>query len=201
MSTGKIIALGVVGVLLFGVLSIGGWMISSYNGMMTAKQDTLAKWGQVENQMQRRGDLIPQLVETVRGYAIHEQSAIDSVTEARAKLANAQTPAQKNEANGDLSNALSRLLMISENYPNLKADKHFTDLMREISGTENRIAVARGDYNNSVQAYNVRIQRFPGTILAVMYGYQPMDQFKAEESAKAVPKVDFNNLGQKPASK
>ena len=199
MSTGKITVLAIVGVLLLGMLSIGGWMIGTYNGMMTAKQDTQAKWGQVENQMQRRGDLIPQLVETVRGMGFQEQSVIDSVTSARAALAGAKSPAEKDAADRKVTVALSNLMGYTEAYPNLKSDKHFTDLMREIAGTENRIAVARGDYNTSVQNYNVRIQRFPGTILAGMFGYQPMEQFKADEAVKAVPKVDFNNLNGKAA--
>lgn len=182
----------VVGVIVAFFLFFGMFTIGAYNGMVTSKQDTLAKWGQVENQMQRRADLIPNLVNTVKGYAAHEQATIDSVTNARAKLASAQTPVQKNEANGELSNALSRLLMISENYPNLKADKQFTDLMRELSGTENRITVARAAYNTSVQAYNVKIQSFPNMIFAGMFGYMPMEQFKAEEAAKVVPKVDFS---------
>lgn len=198
MSKGTMIALAIVGILVFGALSLGGWAIGTYNGMVTAKQDTAAKWGQVENQMQRRGDLIPQLVETVRGMGFHEQGVIDSVTSARAALAGAKTPAEKDAADRKVTVALSNLMGYTEAYPTLKADKHFTDLMREISGTENRIAVARGDYNTSVQGYNVRIQRFPGTMLASMFGYLPMDQFKADETAKQVPKVDFKDLGNKP---
>jgi LemA protein len=167
-------------------------LIGTYNGMVSSNTNVDGKWAQVENQLQRRMDLIPNLVETVKGYAGHENETIKAVADARSKLASAQTPAQKGEANGELSNALSRLLMIQENYPNLKADAHFKQLMDELSGTENRLAVARKDYNTAVQNYNVKIKSFPTVMFANMFGFMPREMFKADEAAKTAPKVNFN---------
>lgn len=178
----------IAGVILAVLVVIG---ISGYNSLVGMSENVNGKWSQIENQLQRRADLIPNLVNTVKGYAAHEQQAIQAVADARAKLGGAQGPAAKAQANAELNTALSRLLVIAENYPNLKADKNFRALMDELSGTENRIAVARKDYNDAVQVYNTKIRSFPTSLYAGMMGFGPKEYFKAEEGAKQVPKVQF----------
>ncbi|WP_110955381.1 LemA family protein [Anaerosinus massiliensis] len=165
--------------------------VSGYNSLVGMNEDINGKWAQVENQLQRRADLIPNLVNTVKGYAAHEQAAIQSVADARAKLAGAQTPATKAEADGELSGALSRLLMVAENYPNLKADQNFRALQDELAGTENRMTVARQDYNNTVQVFNTKVKTFPSSIYAGMLGFSEREYFKAAETSKTVPEVKF----------
>jgi len=166
-------------------------MVSSYNNLVTMNENINGKWSQIENQLQRRADLIPNLANTVKGYAIHEQQAIQAVVDARTKLVGAQGPVAKAEGNGELNNALSRLLVVAENYPNLKADKNFQALMDELAGTENHLAVARKDYNESVQGYNTAIRSLPASLYAGTFSFGPKEYFKADEGTKQVPQVKF----------
>lgn len=183
-----LIALGAVVVVI--IIVVGGFF-SLYNGLKESEISVDASYGQVENQMQRRSDLIPNLVNTVKGYDVHEKAVIEEVVNARAKLAGAQGVEQIDAANAELSGALGRLFAIAEAYPDLKANTQYLELMRELSGSENRIAVARRDYNEAVREYNVRISTFPGVFLASFVGMTKKPQFQAKEGADAVPEVKF----------
>jgi len=167
-------------------------IIGSYNNLVSLSEDVETKLSQIDNQLQRRNDLIPNLVETVKGFAAHEEEIIQSVTEARSKLAGASSLDETIEADAELTSALSRLLVVVENYPELKADANFRQLADDLSGTENRIAVARQDYNEAARRYNSAIRRFPANIIANMFGFERVEYFKAQEDAKDVPKVDFS---------
>ncbi|WP_232219206.1 LemA family protein [Anaerovibrio sp. RM50] len=180
---------GILSIVLLGVMIF--WGIGTYNGIKEARINVDAQYGQVENQIQRRADLIPNLVNTVKGYMKYEEKVLTEVTAARAQVAGASTPEEMAAADAALSGALGHLFAVVENYPELKADAHFTELMREISGSENRIAVARKDYNNAIKDYNVIVSTFPGNMFAGMMGYSPLTPFAAEESAHAVPQVAF----------
>jgi len=163
----------------------------SYNRFVGQEEAIKAQWAQVENQLQRRNDLIPNLVETVKGYAEHETQVFQAIADSRAKLAGAKTPAQTIEAANEQSSALARLLVVVENYPNLKANEQFNRLMDELSGTENRIATERMRYNERVQEYNTARRQFPANVTAKMFGFKEYPFFKAPEAAKEVPKVQF----------
>ncbi len=167
-------------------------VISVYNGIVSLHENITAKWAQVENQLQRRNDLIPNLVNTVKGYAVHEKTVFEDITNARSQWAKATTVEDKVKAASNIDSALARLLLIVENYPNLKADQTFLKLMDELSGTENRIAVERMRYNEAVRDYNITVRRFPGNIVAGFFGYKvATEYFKSEEKAKLVPEVKF----------
>ena len=166
-------------------------MIVTYNGLVSENESVSNAFSTIDTQLQRRADLIPNLVNTVKGYTEHEQAAIDSVTDARAKLSGAQSVSEKSEANTELTSALSRLLVVVENYPNLKADQQFIALQDELAGTENRITVARKDYNDAVRTYNTHIKTFPTNIFAGIFGFIPIDYFEADESDREVPEVTF----------
>jgi LemA protein len=168
------------------------FFISTYNAIVSKHETITAKWAQVDNQLQRRNDLIPNLVNTVKGYAEHEKSVFEEVTNARSQWARAGSVDEKVKAAGAVDSAISRLLLVAENYPNLKADNTFLKLMDELAGTENRIAVEPMRYNESVRDYNITVRMFPGNIVAGFSGYKVASEyFKAEEKAKIVPEVKF----------
>jgi LemA protein len=184
-----LIGLGILLILaIIVVMSFGGL----YNSIVSKHETITAKWAQVENQLQRRNDLIPNLVNTVKGYAAHEKTVFEDVTNARSQWAKANTVEEKVTAASGIDAALSRLLLVVENYPTLKADQTFLQLMDELSGTENRIAVERMRYNEAVKDYNITVRTFPANFVAGMFGYKPATEyFKAQEAAKAVPEVKF----------
>ena len=170
-------------------LPLGG---CSYNTFVGQEEAIKAQWAQVENQLQRRNDLIPNLVETVKGTAAQEQTVFKAIADSRAKLAGAKSPDEKMQAANEQTSALSRLLVVVENYPDLKSNESFNRLMDELSGTENRIAVERMRYNEKVQEYNTARRSFPANITAGVFGFKEYPLFQAPESAKGVPKVDFS---------
>lgn len=182
------IVLGVI--LLIGLVFLSS-IFSTYNKLVQMNETIKSSWAQVENQLQRRFDLIPNLVNTVKGYAAHEKDIFEAIANARARIGQAQTTEQKIGANQELSSALSRLLVVVENYPNLKADQSFQRLMDELAGTENRISVERKRYNDNVQVYNQEIKMFPTSLIASLFNFKEAAYFKVEEAAKSAPKVDF----------
>ncbi|WP_409288349.1 LemA family protein [Peribacillus sp. SCS-37] len=184
-SLGPIIIVGGILVVLIFML------MGSYNGFVNAEENVDQSYAQIENQLQRRLDLIPNLVNTVKGYAAHEKETIEAVSDARARLAGARSPEEEATANAELSGALSRLLVVVENYPNLKADKQFTQLMDELAGTENRISVARKDYNEEVSIYNKKVKRFPGALVAGITGFDKKEYFRADPKSQEAPDVNF----------
>lgn len=189
MKKGYMILLAIVVVI--GMLVM--YSVSTYNGLVTLNEDVKTSMSQIDNQLQRRNDLIPNLVETVKGYANQEKDIFLGVAEARAKLAGSKTVGEKAVADGELSGALTRLLAIAENYPQLKSDANFKQLSDELAGTENRIAVARKDYNDVANVFNKKRKVFPTVFFASMLGFGDVPYFNAEEGAKEVPKVNFGN--------
>jgi LemA protein len=173
------------------VLSLYAFFKGTYNTFVSLDEAIKSSWAQVENQLQRRFDLIPNLVETVKGYAKQERDVFVEVTNARARVGGATSVPDKINANNELSSALSRLLVVVERYPDLKSNENFLRLQDELAGTENRIAVERKRYNDAVRAYNVAIRSFPANLLARMFGFQAALFFEAPEAARALPQVKF----------
>ena len=182
------------------ILCIFFWFKGTYNNMVNTRENVAAQWSNVENQYQRRLDLIPNLVSTVKGYAAHEENTLTEVINARAKATQMQisidqldetTLKKLNNVQSELSSALSRLMAISENYPNLKANQNFLDLQAQLEGTENRIAVERRKFNDVARNYNSYIRQFPRNILAGMFGFTPKPYFEANAGAENAPKVEF----------
>ncbi len=173
---------------------VGLWLVTSYNGLVSARAGVQNAWAQVETQYQRRVDLVPNLVSTVKGAANFEQETFTQVTEARSAWAQAKTVGDRGQviaaANG-FDSALSRLLVTVEAYPQLQATQAFRDLMTQLEGTENRVAVARKDYNDSVAAYNIRVLQFPGRLAAALFGFDAEKSFEAAPGSEKAPEVDF----------
>ena len=176
------------------------WGVSGYNGMVSMDEGVQGKWANVETQYQRRADLIPNLVSTVKGYASHEETTLENVVKARSEATSVKidptnlTPeklAEYQKAQGNVSAALGKLLMVAENYPQLKANENFLELQSQLEGTENRITVARKDFNDAAKDYNVSIRRFPKNILAGLFGFDKKAYFEAESGAEKAPEVKF----------
>jgi LemA protein len=193
---------GLIALIVVAAVLLGGfvWVKNAYNKMVVEDENVQAAWSQVENVYQRRADLIPNLVSTVKGYAAHESETLEGVVTARAKATQVTvdpsdlTPealAQFNAAQDELSAALGRLLMIQESYPDLKANQNFMELQKQLEGTENRISTERRKYNEEVRGYNAKIRRFPTNILAGMFGFEKSVMFEAEEGAEVAPVVEF----------
>lgn len=181
----------IVGILLLIIVIPFMFLKGTYNSLVTMDESVKGAWAQVENQLQRRYDLIPNYVETVKGYAAHEKEVFVKVTEARSKVAGAGKISEKIQANNELSSALSRLLVVVERYPELKANTNFIRLQDELAGTENRIAVERRRFNETVKVYNIKIRSFPTNIIAGMFGFEKALFFKVPKERQETPKVKF----------
>ena len=182
------------------VAVVGFWLVGAYNGMVTAEEGVDTAWSQVENVYQRRADLIPNLVSTVKGYAAHESETLEGVVNARAKATQVTVDAENltpeqlqkfNEAQGELSSALGRLLAVTEAYPDLKANENFLELQAQLEGTENRIATERMKFNETAKEYNTLIRKFPKNIIASVFGFDKKPYFEAQEGADRAPAVQF----------
>jgi LemA protein len=182
----------VLGIIILGAIMAGSYLFGVRNDLVREQNDVQGKWAQVDNDLKRRADLIPNLVETVKGFAKQEQTVFGDVAAARSKLLNAPTPQTKIAANNELSGALGRLLVIQERYPELKSNENFLRLQDELAGTENRIAISRRDYNDAITKYNTDIELFPKNVAAGMFGFHRNDAyFKTTEEERKVPSVKF----------
>ncbi len=191
LSKGAVIGIGIVAILIL-LLIIGSiFTIVPYNKLTRLDVQTENAWAEVNNQFQRRNDLIPNLVSTVKGYATHEKDLFEHIADARARLAGASNVQDKMKASNELSGMLSRLLMIAENYPQLKANENFLELQNQLEGTENRLTVARNRYNEAVTNYNTEIRVFPSNMIAGLFGFTPKQFFEAPQAAQQVPQVTF----------
>ena len=186
------VLLGLVAVIVILVLIFGGMYVSTKNKIVTLDEQVKSNWAQVDVVLQRRADLIPNLVETVKGFAAHEQTVFDDIAKARTQYMNAQTPSDKIAASNQLYGVEQKILALAESYPQLKSNENFLRLQDELAGTENRIAVERKRYNDSIQAYNTFIRQFPNSLFASWAGFKPNDAyFQASEASREAPKVQF----------
>ena len=191
MKKGGIVLAAIVAFVLIVVLIVGGGFISIRNDLIAKDTQVQSAWAQVENQFQRRADLIPNLMETVKGLAAQERGIIQDIANARARIQGARDPQSRIASENELSSALSRLLVIVENYPQIKSDRGFLSMMDELAGTENRLAVERKRYNDAVQAYNLAVRQFPSSIVASSSGFQQKPFFEAPAAARQAPQVKF----------
>lgn len=182
----------VLGAIVLGLFIVGSWFIRTRNSLVAMDEQVDSAWSEVDNQLQRRADLIPNLVNTVRGFAQQEEEIFTRLADARARLAGAQGVEETAESYGELQSALSRLLVVVENYPQLRSNENFIRLQDELAGTENRIAVARRRYNESVQQFNTRIRSFPASMIASSAGFEEKEYFEVPEEDREVPEVDFS---------
>lgn len=187
MKKSSIILIVVLAIIAIFVMSL----IGSYNGLVSKKEAVTKQYSNLDVTLQRRADLIPNLVNTVKGFAAHENEVIDKVTQARQNLLGANSLEEKQKANNELSKSIDALMVVVENYPDLKSSENFLNLQNELAGTENRIAIARRDYNNAVNTYNSSIKKFPNNLLAGMFGFGEEKYFEASEKAQEVPSVNF----------
>ncbi len=185
------VVLLILGALVVLALIVAGYVRTTYNDLVSLQEQNKTAWAQVENQLQRRSELIPNYVEVVKGYAKQETTIFTQIAEARAMLGGAQTVGDKIAADRELSSALSRLLVVVENYPELRSSENFMRLQDELSGTENRISAERKRYNDAVMAYNVRVRQFPANMVASSFNFASSPLFEASEEAKVAPKVQF----------
>ncbi len=192
MSKAMKTALIIVGILILIIVIPFSYLKGTYNSLVTMDESVKGAWAQVENQLQRRYDLIPNYVETVKGYAKHEKEVFIKVTEARSKVAGAKNISEKIETNNQLSSALARLLVVVERYPDLKANTNFIRLQDELAGTENRIAVERRRFNEAVKAFNIKIRSFPTNMIAGMFGFEKATFFEVPKERQEAPKVKFS---------
>lgn len=187
----KVVLLVILGIILISAIGLYSMVKGTYNELVTLDEGVKGKWAQVENQLQRRYDLVPNLVATVKGYAEHEKEVFIEVTEARSRVGSAGSVPEKMEANNQLAGALSRLLLVVERYPDLKANQNFIRLQDELAGTENRIATERMRFNDSVVVYNTKLRKFPTNIIAGFFDFEKGELFEAPEEAGTAPKVEF----------
>jgi len=193
LSKGCLYSFIIFAIIAFILLLFGGWVMTSYNSIVKMDEQINADQKEIDNQLQRRFDLIPNYVNTVKGYAAHEKELFEHIADARAKLGGAGNTQDKLKANDELNGFLSRLLVVIENYPELKANENFLRLQDELAGTENRLAVSRRRYSESVKTYNAAIRVFPRNMIAGMFGFSAREYFEVPEEAKAVPQVNFGN--------
>lgn len=183
---------GTTAIIVIAIIAIVAFtLFSTYNGLVSTEENVNQFYADLETAVQRRADLIPNLVNTVKGYASHEEETLTKITQARSKVTEAKTPKELSEANAELSQAIGDINVVVEAYPDLKANENFIQLQDELAGTENRIAVARRDYNGAVKGFNTKVRRFPTSLIANMFGFEQREYFEADPGSQNAPEIDF----------